>query len=219
MTAYDLKRFLISFLFPNRCPVCDKVIEDNVYFCKDCVGKIEQSSRNIVLKNYCFAVAAAKYESEARNMVLSLKYGNNGYCAAAAGRMIYEILSDSGVFDSANFITCVPSSKSSLRERGYNHSELIAKEIAQISGLKYKRVLKKVRENSQQKRLSAEERQLNVIDAYKVIDNADILGKNIIVIDDVCTTGSTLDEIGRILLENGAGKLFAAVFAATQVFS
>lgn len=216
MIKYHIKRFIISLFYPNRCPICDKIITDSEYFCSDCVDKIPLFETSFVPKYYDEFSTVTVYDNEARDLILQLKYHNNGYAIAAAARMIYEIISTKDCFAGIDYITCVPSGKDSMKSRGYNQSELIAREIADMSGKKYKNFFVKDREVGEQKKLSAAERKLNVVGAYSLINGVNVAGKNILVIDDVCTTGSTLVEIGKILRENGVDFLFSAVFATTQ---
>ncbi len=93
--------------------------------------------------------------------------------------------------------------------RGYNQSALIAKEIAKKNNnLKYENdILLKIINNKVQSTLSKKERKINVKNAYKVLEKQKLINKNVIIFDDIYTTGNTVNECARILKENGANKI------------
>lgn len=103
--------------------------------------------------------------------------------------------------------------KKDLNHRGYNQTKLIAKELTGITEIRNAPLLRKIKDTKEQKRLNAAERRENLKNAFAVNPKADVKGKNVLIIDDVCTTGSTLSEASRILKEAGADKVIAAVFA------
>ena len=102
----------------------------------------------------------------------------------------------------------VPISKKRYKLRGYNQSSLLAKEFAEIFNLEFdKEVLIKIKNNPRQSTLSQEERFLNTQGVYKINKNAKIINKNILLLDDVFTTGATCNECAKVLKEAGAKKV------------
>ena len=113
-----------------------------------------------------------------------------------------------------DIIIPVPISKKRLKERGYNQSALIAKEIANYLKIEYnEKVLIKIKDNIAQSILEGKDRELNVKDVYKVKDFEKIKNKKILVIDDIYTTGSTVNECSRILKINGAKDIGVFIIA------
>lgn len=110
----------------------------------------------------------------------------------------------------------VPMFKSDIRKRGYNQSKLIAKEVSERINVPVcdKAVIKN-RKTLPQKSLSRAERLNNLNGAFVITDRKHILRKNILLLDDVCTTGSTLAEITKLLLENGAATVFCCACCKT----
>jgi hypothetical protein len=108
-----------------------------------------------------------------------------------------------------DFLCPVPLHRVRKRERGYNQSELIAYAASVISGMPYAEPLKRRFYTRSQTLLSRAKRHKNLLNAFKVINANDVKGKRIIVVDDVFTTGSTLNEIAKTLLAAGAGKVTA----------
>jgi ComF family protein len=105
-------------------------------------------------------------------------------------------------------ITYIPLSKGKMRKRGYNQTELIAKEVSMILKLSFlKDVAIKIKETKNQVELSKDERMVNLKDAFMVIDKERVRGRSIVVVDDVATTMSTLNEFSKTLKESGAKKI------------
>ena len=99
----------------------------------------------------------------------------------------------------------VPISKARFKNRGYNQSSLLAKEFAKIFNLNLEeKVLIKIRNNPRQSTLSQEGRILNTQGVYKINKSAKIINKNVLILDDVFTTGSTCNECAKVLKESGA---------------
>ena len=115
-------------------------------------------------------------------------------------------------------IIAVPISMKRFWERGYNQADLIAKFLAKkINKKQLKFVLVKTKNNNKQSTLDFQERMLNVSQVYKVFQKNKIKDKTILLIDDIFTTGATVNECSRILKENGAKKIIVAVVAKAQI--
>lgn len=109
----------------------------------------------------------------------------------------------------------VPIHKKRKRQRGYNQSELITKEIAsKLENLEYQnKVLQKVKHTIPQSSLSKEQRKRNVESVYKIINKEKIKNKKVILFDDIYTTGATVKEIAKLLKQNGASKILVLTIA------
>jgi len=113
-----------------------------------------------------------------------------------------------------DFITAVPLHSSKERERGFNQSEVLSLNICRAFGIKQKNILQRNRYTTSQTKLSRSERKANIHDAFDVIEN--IKNKSVLLIDDVVTTGATLNECARVL--KMAGAMIVDIFAlATPV--
>ena len=111
-------------------------------------------------------------------------------------------------FEIYDIIIPVPISKKRNKERGYNQSLLIAREIAKNENVKLRNnVISKVKNNTTQSKLNKEERAENVKNVYKITKNKEIIDKNILLIDDIFTTGATLNECSKMLKQAGAKKV------------
>jgi len=104
-------------------------------------------------------------------------------------------------------VAAVPLHRSRLKEREFNQSLIIADKIAKDLGLPVSNTLEKTKKTRYQNELSKSERLMNLKGAFKVCDSAGICGKNVLLIDDVMTTGATLSECALALLSGGAKKV------------
>ena len=119
------------------------------------------------------------------------------------------------LFGKYDIIGAVPIHKKRINERGYNQSELIAREIAKsIPNLEYKKILIKIKNNQRQSELKKEDRLENVKNVYKIQNRQIIQNKKIILFDDIYTTGNTVNECSRVLKENGAKEILILTLAS-----
>lgn len=150
-----------------------------------------------------------KYGGQIRKLLIDYKFNNKPYLYKTFSNII---LNDKKIIDFINnyeMIIPVPIHKKRLNSRGYNQSELLAREISKkMKDIQFiNNVLIKTKNNVAQSTLSKEERILNVKDIYEIQNNNIIKEKSIILVDDIYTTGSTVNECSRILKENGAREI------------
>lgn len=113
----------------------------------------------------------------------------------------------------ADAILPVPVHASRRRSRGYNQAELVAAELSRLTGIKmYDRLVKRVRKTTPQKELTIQERQNNLKKAFNIVEN-DVKLNTTVIIDDIYTTGSTIDEAARVLKEAGVQKIYFITLA------
>ncbi len=158
-------------------------------------------------------VAAMRYEDGAANAVKHLKRVHDADCVdTMAQEMVTACRErlDAAAFDA---VTYVPMRKKEYKQRGFNQSMLLAREVASLLGLPCRNLLKKTFDTRPQKELSANERIGNVLGVFDVTEKVE--DQRILLIDDVITTGSTLHECAKMLKIAGAATVTALVFAAT----
>ena len=146
--------------------------------------------------------------------MLSFKYGEKKYLKNLLAKLMTDkYLSER--FDS-DVVTFVPMTKKEQRKRGYNQSELLAREIANSLSLECRPSLKKVKESPEQKSLSAKERAENLKGVFSCSDAA-LKGKRVLLIDDVFTTGATANECSGVLLKAGASNVLVLTACVTAL--
>lgn len=175
-----------------------------------------------------FARAAAygSYESGLRELIHLLKYGGVRPAANVLGRMLAEVIAALAPEFPANSVTVVPVPlhRTKLRQRGFNQAELIARAAVKISPLRERLslcagVLERKRETASQIGLTTHQRRENLRGAFGVAQRELVEGGEVLVVDDVYTTGATVSECARVLRRAGATRVWVATVARTLKIS
>ena len=217
--SYLYKRLLLDLIYPNRCPFCDGYIPFDEYYCTECRERLSPPPEHDDFAEIDDFSAVTKYDSCSIPFIDKMKKENNGYALSAAAFMIFQSLSSAKLLGSIDIISYIPMRRRDKLRRGYNQTAIIAHELSYLTEKPCKSLLKKTRDTSQQKTLGAKERRINVKDAFAFKSDLNINGKTVLIIDDVCTTGSTLSEAASKLKAAGAVGVIAAVFAKTGKIS
>lgn len=150
-------------------------------------------------------------DKELQHVIHALKYNKRFLIGIYLGNLMGKFLDTKILLWNIDYILPVPLHKSKMLERGYNQSYFIAKGLSHHLKIPIgSRILKRIRYTETQTTLTKIERQQNMKNAFQVISPKKLAGKNVLLIDDVITTGSTISECGNVLLKNGAEKVFAA---------
>lgn len=175
-----------------------------------------------------FARAAAygSYESGLRELVHLLKFGGVRPAASVLGRMLAEATAslEAELSSDSVIVIPVPLHRTKLRQRGFNQAELIAREAVKFSALPERfrlcdGVLERRRETASQVGLTSHQRRSNLRGAFGVAQAGMVAGREVLVVDDVYTTGATVSECARVLLRAGATKVWVATVARTLKIS
>lgn len=183
---------------PSRCCRCKRLTKEFAV-CKSCRSSLR-------LRRVWVATA---YDGVAKQLVTRYKFGR----ARAAAKPIALALDETLPYlPPATIITFVPTATTRLRQRGYDQAELIATELARRRGLKCRRLITRL---SQTRQVGAAKRQRErqLAGAFVVTRPLICQGGSVLVVDDVITTGSTLEAIAQVLRDSGAAHVDAAVFA------
>lgn len=188
----------------STCPECGKIIKMGK-FCPNCKQKLKTKLSGILV--------SARYEiGPTREMIHHLKY--SGFIEVAdmlAEMMIMRIKREN--LSKETLLVPVPLYKSRQSERGFNQSELLAKYISKKTNIPHKNALVRDKSTPTQVSLSGAERRENLNGAFCCIDKRSIKGKNILLVDDVTTTYSTLNECAKELISAGAKRVYGLVVA------
>ena len=176
--------------------------------CKDCYQKFKRYSEEAffdVSDTVEFLVSVFHYKSMYRQIFLDFKFNSQLAYGHILGMAMADVLKDRDVFTDYQYIVPVPISKERLAERGYNQSQILAGYISNAIGIPINNALIRVKHSAPQSTVHTSMRATNVKGAYKATD--EFSGQNIIIFDDICTTGSTVTECARTLKGAGAGKI------------
>lgn len=198
---------ILNILFPPICGFCGKI--DRNYICTECERKINQKCiyKLYYIKDKYFEEHAyiMNYEGIIRDKILEYKFKDKSYMYKTFAKIILKNNIICEILKKCDIITFVPIHKKRKNERGYNQSELIAREIAKdIKTLKYVNALKKIKNTPKQSSLNKKERTDNVKNTYEMIRREIITNKKIVLFDDIYTTGATANECAKLLKQNGA---------------
>ncbi len=218
----------LDFLFPQYCVGCGK---EGSFICGSCLqsqplitppicplcGRPQTSG---ILCSGCVSWKAEidgirspfRFESVIQQAVYQLKYRNLRSIATMLAGFLNDFMKTNPI--DGNVLVPVPLHKSRVRERGYNQSYLLAKELAKLSGLPVIRnsLVKHTKSLPQARSANVEERKKNVSGVFSVHDRR-LKGKEVILVDDVSTSGATLDACAAVLKETGAVSVWGLTLA------
>jgi ComF family protein len=203
---------IIDLLSPPACAYCDTTLSSRTPLCSLCVARIKPTvSMSIPLTPTVtmpvYAVGA--YQDPLRSLILAKNFGNRAVSKQLGNLMWQTIAPRQLVFD---YVVPIPLHWTRYARRGYNQAEVMAHELARLSGKQVSCTLRRIRRTAFQAGLNVIDRTVNVHAAFKLGINAQELhGKNIILIDDLTTTGSTLKEAGKLLLHAQPASIAAIV--------
>ena len=201
---------LINLVYPPTCGICGKLNSD--FLCKKCEKILETEAIYGVDKTldkyfnehlYIFL-----YQGIIRRIILKYKFQEEAYLYKT---FVNFLLKNENFFEKIkkyDTIVPVPISRKRFKERGYNQSELIAKEIACSSKLELEtECLFKTKNIIEQSKLNKEERLKNIQGVYDLVNKGKLYKKKILLVDDIYTTGSTVNECARVLRKARPSKI------------
>jgi len=215
----NLERLWLWF-FPRRCVWCAGVSAPGGMLCADCAGRAGQRLPPGLLPGGDMPlVPVFTYHGGAAKILLSMKFHGAKNMAHSIGYAMADALAASKLADKPGWLFCaVPMTPAKEKERGYNQSELLARAAARWLGLEYAPgLLVKTRETQAQHGLPKEERQANISGAFAAADPGRVAGRDIVLCDDICTTGATLRDAARALREAGAGEIICLTYLRTDL--
>lgn len=232
---------VLNFIIPAHCGVCgkplkegEKAVCDECFnsiavivppFCERCGKPGELVCNDCILHPHKFTRARAlgRYTDVLKELVLLFKGRRKLSIGMRLGKLLGSVIQNDEIMNKADGIIPVPLYSVAKRMRGYNQSEILCQEIAQVSCIPaITNVLFQIKYTKPQKSISISDfsqdeyrakRAENVKGAFKVKNIEAVKGKKLILVDDVCTTGATLDECATELLEAGVNEVYAAVVA------
>lgn len=213
-----LYHFLMELLFPPKCVLCREILKNGeIDLCKGCRAEApEYPNRKIKLQFLDSFAAVWYYEGNVRRSLLRYKFYNARSYSLSYGRILaMKLLREYP--EGFDVLTWVPVSRLRKLRRGYDQVELLAKAVGKELGMSPVPTLIKIRNNRPQSRLKgAEARRANVLGAYRILENVDVKGKRVLLLDDILTTGATAGECARVLLSAGAKEVHCAAVAAAR---
>ncbi|MEA3560581.1 MAG: ComF family protein [Candidatus Omnitrophota bacterium] len=199
----------INLIYPLHCQICKVKLDpaNTRYLCENCWNKVKKYCRNSsVCDEYFFNKiwSVGKYEGILKECIHLLKYSKKSFIARPLGELMNSFIANYPELKTIDFITPAPLYSAKLRERGFNQSAELAIRISERFNIPVSlNNLYRTRYTLSQTGLSRHERLLNVRAAFSVKNNP-FLKKRVLLIDDVFTTGATVNECSKTLLKAGA---------------
>ena len=210
-------RKILDYVYPKICGICGKRIFSNSYTCANCLSILKCYRERIILNNssYDYMLNMYEYTGIIRRLVCKFKFREGKYLAKTFAELIAKkIIQLDLKFD---IIIPVPVSLKRYFERGFNQCEEITKYIGKSLKKEINTdILLKMKNNKRQSILNIDERKNNVLNVYKVKYSEKIKNKTILLIDDIYTTGATINECAKMLKKYGAKKVLVITIAYTK---
>lgn len=239
MFFYHIFKRLLDIIYPPHCAICLDPVADPDYLCLQCFSDFK-AIENIAHCQYCYYPFSSLdknqivadcfncrdnkfifkknyslflFEGKVKELIYKYKYQGQDFLSKvmAVHLAAFCIKHIKAKFD---LVTFVPLDTARYKERGYNQSELLAKKTAELLGdIRFKSVLKQIKKKSVQSGLPRKDRLSNVKGVFGVNNTKDISNARVLLVDDVCTTGATLNECSKVLLAKGAKEVITLSFA------
>jgi len=224
----ELKDSIMDFVYPPHCLVCGRYLSEKEKdlcegcwnslgmipfpFCPNCKSFFSDEKNRCLFcstdSNLLYVRSLGIFDDFYKVLIHKFKYKGKVSLGKKLSKKLGEEIKKDKRFSSFDFLIPVPLHPARKRERGYNQSEVMGEVISKELDISFlKNVLKRIKNTKDQTKLNDEQRRKNVKDAFKVSFPEMIKDKKIILVDDVITTGATLDECAKVLKDNGAKKI------------
>lgn len=227
---------MLRLLYPPKCVFCDKVVENERFsVCDDCLSLVPYNHRacsvcgtpmdTVYGDLLCPACRKKRrkfkrvyvpfiYKDAVRDGILGLKFrGRKGRSTTFAAFIFLKLKEEKA--PRPDLITYMPMHFIRLGKRGYNQAQLIAKALGEMMGVPTIKTLRKIKHTKPQSKLQGQARRHNLEGAIKPFEPENFIGKTVLLIDDVTTTGTSLETCAKELRYAGAKEVYAATVAAT----
>lgn len=219
-----IKTTLLYFFFPPVCPICKEIAEKYDTVCDKCIEKILNSKEvfrldykkkpaNLLKQVFCIL----KYREGARDYLLKLKFNNDKSVVLVLKKILDIAASNADLkkfLSQIDIATFVPLHEERFKERGYNQCDLIFRDFLISQKLPVQDLLIRSKNTEKLFDLNADERKSMMKDAFSAVENIDVKNKNILIADDIYTTGATTSECAKVLKNLGAKNIYVLAFSS-----
>lgn len=221
----------VDLLFPRCCEACERaLIGSETIICTNCRVTLPRMESDSAIKmtlaskfvgyreiKGVFAYLAFTKKGKVQNLLHALKYKKQLEVGILLGKMMAQEAIVLGTFPQADLIVSVPLHKNRLRERGYNQSDAFAQGLSEVTGIAWSgETLRRTRYTKSQTGKSKTARRENVQGIFEVAQKEQVVGKSILLVDDVLTTGATLEACTEALIQAGCSTVYIMTIAAAQ---
>lgn len=212
-----------GLLFPERhiCLFCkgkSTIIKSCI--CKECEERLEVINKEIYLNSYYISkvVYSLAYNRFIREKLKEYKFNGKNYLYKPFGEIMLNTINQKNLCSEIDLIMYVPSHRRKEALRGYNQSELLARYIAKFFNITLSsKNLIKIKWTKDQSQLQRLDRIKNLKGSFQVRNKEEIKFKKILLIDDIITTGTTMEECSKVLLHNGAKEVVGLALTSSKI--
>jgi competence protein ComFC len=223
----------IDILFPSRCAGCGRPVSAHQDFlcdscarsmpilegaCPVCSGPGTEGACPVCAGRHWYLdanITVAEYRGVMKNVLRELKFGRVRKLHAVLGTLASGAVAGRGV--PADIITWVPMNARKKQDRGFNQSELIARFVSKQAGIPCRKLLSERRGAGVQRRMGVRDRFINILDRYEAAAGIDLSGQSVLLVDDIFTTGATVNECARQLKNAGARSVISITLARADI--
>ena len=213
-----VKTTLIYLIYPPICPICQKIVDERHQICEDCAKNILSVEET---KNFPSPISGViritKYRGGSRPLLRKLKFDSNTTILDTLQKLLYSVSNYDEVKNflaKVNLATFVPLHESRLKRRGYNQTELIFKDWLISQNLPAENLLIRTKATPHLYKYNPAERKEILKGAFSLAEGVEVAGKNILIVDDIFTTGATAAGCAEVLKTAGANKIFVMALAS-----
>ncbi len=222
--------FLFDVILPRKCSGCEEILKTReISICGNCLKSIKVIERSRIEHEYDLNFRSTgiitdftslfifEKDKTLQHIIHNIKYNNQFNTARTLGELFGKMHNELLNSWKINLIIPVPLHHLKKAERGFNQSDFFAKGISKISRIRSSfHSIKRIRYTESQTGFNHQEREQNMADAFRIRNEKLIRGKSILLVDDIITTGATIRECGRVLLNAGAKNIFAGSIAVAD---
>lgn len=236
---YEYIDTFLNFIFPRNiyCILCGKPVDrDEKYsICDECKTNLkfiegktcEKCGKPIsefhmerkcheCINNYRFftkAISCIEYDDISKKIIYDLKYNKKRYISYHIAEIMYDRLKEEEM-NCFDIIIPVPLHPTKEKNRSFNQASIIGKYLSRMTNIRIdNKTLIRSKNTITQNMLTREQRRKNLEHAFNVVKRNDIIDKSILIIDDIYTTGATINQCSKVLIENGARSVYAVILA------
>ena len=212
----------LNFFFPLQCVNCGRLLaaDNKERVCGDCWSRIIYLNRPIDIKLSLERIwSVAVYDGVLKELIHQFKYKEKKYLANPLGKLLVDFVEKYLKEEKFDYIVPVPLEKARQKKRGYNQAELLAWVLGEaVDKPILTDLVERRKKTKPQFGLDREERVENLSGAFEISKSGErnistIAGKTVLLLDDLATTGATLDECARVFKEAGASEVYGLVLA------
>lgn len=214
-----LGKRLLRLLYPTKCMLCGQILPDSEeQLCCDCASQLPRTDEETAIQPGIYfsrCLSPMYYQGALRPSFRRYKFRGQRQYSTLYSQWMIEALKESAADWPVDMVTWIPLNRWRLMRRGYDQTRLLAQPVAEQLHLPLTPTLRK-RRVPPQSRLEGSKREANIRDAFQLLGDVDVTGKRILLVDDLITTGSTLEAAAQVLIDHGAADVWSLTLARAK---